>query len=35
MVHGEYASMEAFQQALTEAGYANVTIPKKGDSFDL
>ena len=35
LVHGEYASMEAFQQALTEAGYANVTIPKKGDSFDL
>lgn len=35
LVHGEYPSMEAFRTTLAEAGYANVEIPKKGDSFEL
>ncbi|WP_338875945.1 MBL fold metallo-hydrolase [Spirosoma sp. SC4-14] len=35
LVHGEYESMESFKATLSEAGYPQVTIPKKGESFDL
>ncbi|QJD79029.1 MBL fold metallo-hydrolase RNA specificity domain-containing protein [Spirosoma rhododendri] len=35
LVHGEYESMEAFRNTLAEAGYPQVIIPKKGETFDL
>lgn len=35
LVHGEEASMNAFAEKLTETGFANITIPTKGDSFEL
>lgn len=35
LVHGEYESMESFKATLTEEGYPQVTIPKKGESFEL
>jgi metallo-beta-lactamase family protein len=35
LVHGEYESMESFKATLAEAGYPQVIIPKKGESFDL
>ncbi|MBD2701606.1 MBL fold metallo-hydrolase [Spirosoma sp. BT702] len=35
LVHGEYESMESFRDTLAEAGYPQVVIPKKGESFEL
>ncbi|GAB3506262.1 MBL fold metallo-hydrolase [Spirosoma knui] len=35
LVHGEYESMESFKATLAEAGYPQVIIPKKGESFEL
>jgi metallo-beta-lactamase family protein len=35
LVHGEYESMQAFQSDLNQAGYPQVEIPKKGQSFEL
>ena len=35
LVHGEYESMESFKATLAETGYPQVTIPKKGESFEL
>jgi metallo-beta-lactamase family protein len=35
LVHGEYESMESFRDTLAEAGYPQVIIPKKGETFDL
>ena len=35
LVHGDASSMEAFKGTLGEAGYANVEIPAKGQSYDL
>jgi len=35
LVHGEYASMTAFQETLREEGYPNVEIPKKGQTYEL
>lgn len=35
LVHGEYGSMEAFRDTLAEAGYPQVEIPKKGQTYEL
>ena len=35
LVHGETSSMEAFKETLAEAGYPNVQIPAKGQSYEL
>ncbi|WP_266366829.1 MBL fold metallo-hydrolase RNA specificity domain-containing protein [Tellurirhabdus rosea] len=35
LVHGEYSSMIAFQETLKEEGYAQVEIPKRGQSYPL
>ncbi|MFN4147645.1 MAG: MBL fold metallo-hydrolase RNA specificity domain-containing protein, partial [Runella sp.] len=35
LVHGELPSMEAFKNTLANAGYDNVTIPAKGQTFEL
>jgi metallo-beta-lactamase family protein len=35
LVHGDYSSMEAFRDTLAEAGYPQVVIPKKGETFTL
>ncbi len=35
LVHGEYASMQSFQQHLNQRGYANVEIPQWGEEFEL
>ena len=35
LVHGEYESMQIFQSRLIEEGYADVEIPKKGQSYEL
>ncbi len=35
LVHGEASSMEAFKETLAEAGYPNVQIPAKGQTYEL
>ncbi len=35
LVHGETSSMEAFRETLAEAGYPNVEIPAKGQTYEL
>ncbi|MDW7693810.1 MBL fold metallo-hydrolase [Flammeovirgaceae bacterium SG7u.111] len=35
LVHGEEESMEGFSEVLKEKGYQNVTMPEKGQSFEL
>ncbi|MEZ0486893.1 MBL fold metallo-hydrolase RNA specificity domain-containing protein [Fibrella aquatica] len=35
LVHGDASSMEAFKDTLAEAGYPNVQIPAKGQSYEL
>ncbi len=35
LVHGEYDSMESFKATLAEEGFPQVTIPRKGESFEL
>ncbi|MBC8111298.1 MAG: MBL fold metallo-hydrolase [Verrucomicrobia bacterium] len=35
LIHGEYGSMQDFKLHLENEGYQNVTIPHKGQSFDL
>lgn len=35
LVHGEESSMVSFKETLAEAGYNQVEIPKKGDSYQL
>lgn len=35
LVHGEFASMESFQAKLNDLGYKNVTIPEKGQRWEL
>ncbi len=35
LVHGDASSMEAFKGTLAEAGYPNVEIPAKGQSYEL
>lgn len=35
LVHGETSSMESFKETLAEAGYPNVEIPAKGQTYEL
>lgn len=35
LVHGDFSSMEAFKSTLGEAGYGQVEIPEKGQTFEL
>lgn len=35
LIHGEAESMEAFKQVLNQEGYDSVTIPQRGQTFDL
>ncbi|MEZ0542788.1 MBL fold metallo-hydrolase RNA specificity domain-containing protein [Fibrella arboris] len=35
LVHGEASSMESFKETLAEAGYTNVQIPAKGQTYEL
>lgn len=35
LVHGDAGSMESFKETLAEAGYPNVQIPAKGQSYEL
>lgn len=35
LVHGEYESMESFRDTLAEAGYPQVEIPRKGQTYEL
>ncbi len=35
LVHGEESSMVSFKETLAEAGYNQVEIPRKGDSYQL
>jgi len=35
LVHGEKSSMDAFKATLGSAGYQNIEIPEKGQSFEL
>lgn len=35
LVHGELGSMEAFKEALAGAGYTQVEIPAKGQTYEL
>ncbi|GAA4404041.1 MBL fold metallo-hydrolase [Nibrella viscosa] len=35
LVHGEFASMQAFKDTLAEVGYPQVEIPKKGQTYEL
>ncbi|GAB3938944.1 MBL fold metallo-hydrolase RNA specificity domain-containing protein [Larkinella terrae] len=35
LVHGEVASMSAFQQTLVEEGFPNVEIPTRGQQYEL
>jgi len=35
LVHGETSGMENFTNALHEAGYANVEMPEKGQTYEL
>ncbi|GAB4403800.1 MAG: MBL fold metallo-hydrolase [Microscillaceae bacterium] len=35
LVHGEWESMQDFEKVLHEAGYAQVAIPRRGESFVL
>ena len=35
LVHGEEDSMNSFQASLNELGYSRVTIPEKGQRWEL
>ena len=35
LVHGEFESMEAFRDTLAEAGYPQVEIPRRGQTYEL
>jgi metallo-beta-lactamase family protein len=35
LVHGEYPTMQNFKNTLSELGYPQVEIPKKGETFEI
>jgi metallo-beta-lactamase family protein len=35
LVHGEYSSMQEFEKNLQQEGFKNVSMPEKGQSYDL
>jgi metallo-beta-lactamase family protein len=35
LVHGDFTSMESFKETLSEAGYPNVEMPNRGETFEL